>query len=225
LLATASSDQTVKLWSFPEGQLLHTLQDRKKTVAEVQISADGRWVAAASYGGRAVVWTPDGQPVVGIKARKKNLATLALSPDGQTLAVGGLGDAVQLWSLPAGEPVGTLSGHATAVSLLNYIDAGRTLVSLGYEGVIKFWDTATWREQRSLPVPAPSLRGLAFSADESIVALSLESKVQLRSADDWALQAELPVGTKVVSALAFSPDGRWFAAGAADRQVRVWEIA
>ena len=45
-LATGSTDATVKLWSFPDAQVLHTLQDRKKVVAAVQISPDGKWVAA-----------------------------------------------------------------------------------------------------------------------------------------------------------------------------------
>ncbi|MGD8623675.1 MAG: WD40 repeat domain-containing protein [Anaerolineae bacterium] len=31
--------------------------------------------------------------------------------------------------------------------------------------------------------------------------------------------------TKMVSAMAFAPDGRWFAAGAAERKVRVWEAS
>ena len=59
--------------------------------------------------------------------------------------------------------------------------------------------------------------------DEKTIALSLESMVQLRSVDDWALGTDLPVSTKVVNGMAFSPDGRWFAAGAADRKIRIWE--
>jgi WD40 repeat protein len=171
-----------------------------------------------------MIWTLDGEDVVGIKASKKNLSSLAFSLDGKTLATAGLGDDIALWSLPSSELLGTLAGHQTAVGSLQFVDGGRTLVSLGYEQAIKFWDTTTWQEARSLRADAPGVRGLAFSPDEKIVALSLESRVQLWSVDDWSLQAELPVSTKVVNGMAFSPDGRWFAAGAADGKIRVWTL-
>ena len=107
---------------------------------------------------------------------------------------------------------------------LEFIDDGRHLVSLGYDQSIKLWDTSSWREVRELRADDPGVRGMAFSPDENIIALSLESRVQLWSADNWRLKTELPVDTKVVNGMAFSPDGRWFAIGAADRKIRVWEL-
>jgi WD40 repeat protein len=98
------------------------------------------------------------------------------------------------------------------------------MVSLGYEQMIKFWDTETWREARTVQSSGLGVRGLAFSPDEKTMALSVESAVQLWSVDDWMLQAELPVSTKVVNGMAFSPDGRWLAAGAADKKIRIWGL-
>jgi WD40 repeat protein len=203
---------------------LHTLQDRKKTVSAIQISPDGEWVAAASYGGRAMVWTLEGEDVVGIKASKKNLSAVALSPNGKILVTSGLGDDILLWSLPSGEPIGSLSGHETAVWGLTFIDEGRTLVSLGYEQSMRFWDTESWQESRVVRSNVAGVRGMVFSPDEGTVALSMESKVQLWSVKEWELQAELPVSTKVVSAMAFSPDGQWLVLGGADKKIRVWEL-
>jgi len=226
VLATGSSDNTVKLWSFPEGEVLHTLQDRKKTVSAVAISADGRWVAAASYGGRAAVWTLGGQEVVGIKASQANLSSVAFSPDGQVLATAGLGDTISLWSLPSGKLIHTLTGHKTAVGWLRYLDGGRTLVSVGHEGAIKFWDAETGQERRTVyphNAPAP-IRGLALSHDEATAAVGLEERVQIWSVDDWTLRTELPVGTRAVNGMAFSRDGGWLAVGAADQKIRVWAL-
>lgn len=223
ILATGSSDQTVKLWSFDDGKLLHTLQDRNKVVSSVEFSPDGKWIGAASYGGRVVVWDVLGEPVVGIKVSDKNLSALAFSQDSKSLAVSGLGDDITLWSLPSGEKIRTLSGHKIAVGSLYYINNGRYLVSMEYDGTIKFWETDTWDDIRTISIDKDRIRGLAFSPDEKTIALSMESKVQLRSVEDWTLRVELPVSTKVVNGMAFSPDGHWFAAGAADRKIRIWK--
>ena len=161
---------------------------------------------------------------MGIKASAKNLSSIAFSPDGKTLATAGLGGDISLWALPAGEKIGALSGHEVAAWSLAFVHVGRFLVSLGYEGTIKFWDTESWGEARTLRPEEPGVRGLAFSPDEELLALSMEGKVQLWSVGEWAQQAELSVGTKSVSSLAFAPDGRWLAVGAADKKIRVWAL-
>jgi WD40 repeat protein len=232
-LATSSTDASVRLWSVPEGEVLRTLTDRKKTAAFVCWSADGVWVGAGWYGGRATVWTADGEAVVGIKASKKNNVAVAFCAAGaagagpDVLVTAGLGDEIGLWALPSGESLGTLAGHQTAVMALASIHEGRTLVSAGYEGTIKFWETGSWSEKRSYTLTgrgAQGTRAITFSQDEQTVALSLEGRVELRSVKDWALLAELPVSTNVIYGCAFSPDGRWLAAGAADGNIRVWAL-
>lgn len=229
VLASGSTDATVRLWSLPEGSPLHTLRDRKKTVAAVRISPDGCRVAAGSYGGRAVVWTLDGKQETAIAASKKNLSTVTFV-DGGVLATGGLGGQILLWALPSGEPLIALPGHETAVLALRALDGGRTLASLGYEGVARFWDTKGWDEVRNLkltsgpgPAGAPAVRGMAFAPDEKTVAVALEGVVQLWSIEEARLVEELPVSTRAVNGMAFSPDGRWLAAGAADGKIRIWE--
>ncbi|MCK5430458.1 MAG: hypothetical protein KAI94_13350, partial [Anaerolineales bacterium] len=192
-------------------------------VSALQISPDGKLVGAGSYGGRVMIWNLSGEPVVGIKVGNKNLASIAFSLDSKTLATSGLGDDITLWSLPSGEKIQTLSGHKVAVGSLTFINQGRYLVSKGYEGTIKFWDTENWEETRTISPDMDRIRGLTFSPDEKTIALSMEGKVQLRSVSDWSLQSELPISTKVVNGMAFSPDGCWFAAGAADRKIRIWE--
>jgi hypothetical protein len=221
ILATGSSDQTVKLWSFPNLDLLQTVQDRKQVVSAVTISPDGKWVCAGSYGGRAALWTLHGEQVLGIKASQKNLSSVAISPDGSTLSTSGLGDDIRLWSLPAGEPVGTLQGHKVAVGSLNFLEGGATLISMGYEGTVRFWNTADWREKDVVSLE-PTARGLVVSPDGKRAVLSLEAKVQVFQLVPWELEVELPIPTKSIGGMAFSPDGTWLAVGSADRKIRVW---
>jgi WD40 repeat protein len=198
------------------------LQDRKRVVAAVRFSPDGHWVAAASYGGRLMVWTASGDSVVGIPVSKKNLSTIAFSPDGASLAVGGLGGDVSVWTLPVGERTATLVGHSTAVLSLSYGARGCQLVSLGYEQTVRIWDASTWVEQRVFRVPEPRPRGLALSPDGRTAAVTVEGQITLRSLDDWTELGALPASVKALYSATYSPDGTWLAAGAADGNIRVW---
>jgi FOG: WD40 repeat len=47
-IATASSDNTVKLWNL-QGQLLHTLASHEDRVYSVAFSPDGQTIASGSY--------------------------------------------------------------------------------------------------------------------------------------------------------------------------------
>jgi WD40 repeat protein len=166
----------------------------------------------------------EGDPVTAFKASDKNLSSAALSPDGDTLATAGLGDDIHLWSMPSCQLLDTLSGHETAVGSLQYIDQGSTLVSVGYEGTIRFWDTTAWVTRRSLADSFDNIKGVAFSPDERLMAVSTASHVRMYGTESLSLQYEIPVTTKVINGIAFSPDGRWLALGAADKKIRIWEM-
>ncbi|MDX1436462.1 MAG: WD40 repeat domain-containing protein [Anaerolineales bacterium] len=221
---SGSTDGTVRRWSFPGGDLLNTYRDRKKTVAAARISADGNWVAGAYYGGRAAVWALDGETVAQIPASKKNLGGIAFSPDGRLIALSGLGDDITLWSLPEGELLGSLEGHSTAVTHLEFMAEGAQLISLGYDQSIRFWDTSSWELIRAVQSDKPGVRGLLLNQDESLAALALEGLIQHFRVSDWSLAREIQAGAKVVSSMAFSPDGNLFVTGGADKKIRVWEL-
>lgn len=64
MLALASEDRTVKIWSIPDGRLIKTLNGHTKSVTSVSFSPDGKMLATASEDETAKIWSiPEGRPI------------------------------------------------------------------------------------------------------------------------------------------------------------------
>jgi FOG: WD40 repeat len=101
-LASSSYDQTVQLWSLPDGVPLKTLTGHSGQVVAVAISPDGTLLASGSYDQTIKLWGLDGVLLKTLTGHFDYVRAVAISPDGRLL-VSGCGDKiVRLWSLPDG---------------------------------------------------------------------------------------------------------------------------
>lgn len=223
LLASVSSDRTAGIWAYPDGDLVATMQDRKRVTACLTWAPEGDRLIVGSYGGRVAIWTRDGEPVNGFAASQRNLSTVALSPEGSTLITGGQGDDVFIWSFPTGEPLTTLSAHRDAVMGSRFLDEGATLATLGYRGKLALWRRADWILVREHTL-AEGARAVAWSPDESLAAVLAKGRILLRDVATWRLEQEWPSITPVVNAAAFAPDLCHLAVGGADGRIALYPL-
>jgi len=97
ILASASQDRTVKLWSL-DGTELHTFEGHNCWVTSVSFSPDGQMLASTSdYMVR--LWSIDGTELHTFRGHRDGLNSVSFSPDSQMIASASNDGTVILWNL------------------------------------------------------------------------------------------------------------------------------
>ena len=100
---------------------------------------------------------------------------------------------------------------------------GHRLASGDTGGTIRLWDTATWKEVRSLRAHESLVQGLSFSPDgRRLASASLDRTVRIWDTGTWQQSTTFRGHTGGVLCLAFSPDGRRIASAGEGNTVKVW---
>lgn len=158
-LATASSDNTVRLWdkgeqgwseqqrfTFPEGE-----------VRSLAFSPDGKTLAIGVRYGTLKILDVPGKKIIGsFKVHAADVWAVAFSPDGRTLASGDgdwdrPGD-VRLWNTAEWKESNLLKTPGEVLSLA-FSPNGRTLAAGCWDGSLQQWDLAG-KSQTAAPRPA-----------------------------------------------------------------------
>jgi Flp pilus assembly protein TadD len=97
-LASASGDQTVKIWDSATGKELFTLEGHASYVVSVAFSPDGQRLATGSIDQTVRIWdSVTGKELITLKGHSAPVRSVAFSPDGQRLATGSSDGSIHLW--------------------------------------------------------------------------------------------------------------------------------
>ena len=225
LLATASGDETARLWDPATGDCLRTLtghtgdghgcgvQPGRAAARHRQPRRDG---AAVGPGHRRVPAHPH-RP-------RPRVGGVAFSPDGRLLATASDDETARLWDPATGDCLRTLTGHDRAAS---------TVWRSARTGGCSPPPATTRRRGCGTRPPASCLRtltghdgavlGVAFSPDGRLLATASGDKTaRLWDPATGDCLRTLTGHTDVVLGVAFSPDGRLLATASDDQTARLW---
>jgi WD40 repeat protein len=226
----ASWDKTIRLWDAgateQRGQELACLPSDSETYAAA-LSPDGRTVASAGLQG-LTLWNwrdgpsfPKANPVFGA------CRALAYAPDGLSLAVGGFDKQIRIWDPKTQQVRAVLSGHRDVIRKLDFVADGSLLISLSFDGALKFWDVKNGREVDRLDNKTRGVHAFSPSPDGQTIALSRmggsNCQIEVWDLPTNTLRLVCPGHMAEVHALTFSPDGRTLASAGGDQEIRFWD--
>ncbi|MFJ4952516.1 helix-turn-helix domain-containing protein [Streptomyces sp. NPDC088760] len=225
LLATGSSDGTVRLWRLTDHRTTATLTVPGR-IRSLAFSPDGRTLAVTATDGPVRLWSPARSTPATLLSGTRAARVVAFAPRGRTLAVAADDGAVQLWDT-AGTPRRTarLTGHSGEVDALAFAPDGRTLASAGTDRTVRLWDAGRARQRAVLRGHTDGVLGLAFAPDgRGLASGGVDRTVRLWDVDGRRLTATLTGHSDDVNAVAYTPDGTTVVSASGDGTTRLWDV-
>lgn len=220
LLASTSSDKTIKLWR-QDGTLLKTLSGHESGVLDVAFSPDSQLLASASEDKTIKLWNRDGTELATLKQHDAAVNKVAFSPKRDILASASEDGSVKLWRVSELPSLLKTLSNPTPVKAVTFSRDGNTIATAGADKTIKLWNKdGTFA--RTIAQHKDIIWDVAISPDgNTIASASGDSTIKLWNKNGRLIKTLEGHQAPVVS-VAFSPDGKTIASASWDNTVKVW---
>ena len=229
-VASASIDESVKVWRTDSGECALTLQGHICSVRSVAFSPDGTRIASGSYDCSLKVWNVESN--IGTCEYTLHhlgpVLSVTFSPDGTHVASGSHDRTLRVWNVVGNATnIGTSErmflGHSDWVTSVAYSPDGTLIVSGSEDKTLRLWNAHTGAHVRTLEGHANAVMCVAFSPDGTrIVSGSIDNSVRV-----WCVSGEcirtLQDHPDGILSVAFLPDGTHIVSGSIDHKVRVYD--
>ncbi len=171
MIATASEDQTAKLWHVASADLSLTLHGHQDTVTAVAFSPDANQIATASADRTVKLWdTANGSEHLTLSEHPDAVTAVAYSPDGTNVATASADGTARLWCASSGECLHTLQGHQAAVLGVSFSPCGQYVATASADGTAKWWDVTSGEAMATLEGHQGAVTAVVFSSDGETLA-------------------------------------------------------
>ncbi|WP_052889574.1 WD40 repeat domain-containing serine/threonine-protein kinase [Thermogemmatispora carboxidivorans] len=227
ILASASRDQTVRLWDVRTGASLLVYTGHQSEVQALSWSPWGVYIASGSADGFIHIWDADtGQLQRSYQGHKGAVNALAWSPQSDSVRLASAGDdgSVSIWDGLSGALLWNQLGDSGSIRTLAWSPDGKRLASAGDAGLIEIRETVGWSTLSSYQGHSDPVWSLAWSPDGNLLASG--------SADTTVRIWNLSLGERLltykghsdrVTGLAWSPFQSKIASCSDDGTLQLWD--
>ena len=159
----------------------------------VDISADGRLLAAGDTAGDIMLWQIESDLKTLEPLRTAVAAcSIRFSPDGTHIVSGGSNNIGRIWNIATGQLVFELAGHADTVTRVTYSPDGQLIATSSADKTVRIWDTKTGQSVVTLHEHQEYVDFLEFADGGSLISGSRDGNITAWNAD--AVHSLFPEG-------------------------------
>lgn len=230
-LASASSDETVKIWFAETGELFRTLTGHTLTVSGLSFCADGTLVTG-SWDATIKVWNPRtgellrtvGTPLERIGDRDDMVEAVACSPSGRLIAAGDRRGLIVIYDRDTGDGLQELQGFNSDTSGIAFSADETRVAAVEPGGGVAIWKIAPAEVTAVIP-RAGGARCLALSPDGTLLAIGgKDTLVEIWNTETGGLVQTLRGHGSDVASMAFGADGNTLLTGDFDGAALLWDL-
>lgn len=229
LLASPSSDKTIRLWDFETGNCLRVLEGHREPVYCVAFDPSGRILASGSGDNSVKLWMTDGGALLRtLKGHGRPVLSVAFEPEGILLASGAGGGKCKLWSMANGKLTRTLYDGVGQINEITFDPVGHSLVCASGDKRVRFWEIPGGYLRTIIGFPEYAW-SVAFDTQGRMLAIGIgDNTVMLvdtkgRDASGPEFRRTLEGHTDAVYSVAFVYNGTLLASKGGDHTIRLWE--
>lgn len=184
LVASTSSDKTVRLWEVATGRCKEILHGHADRVTAAVFSLSGKLLASASYDRTIKVWdVRNGICIRTFEGHADTVTDVSFSPEGMTIVAASKDCTVRLWCAKNNRK-SIFEGHRLSVNAVSFSPDGTAVASASDDGTARVWDIESGSHV-SLMGGKAQLVAVAFSSNGSrVVAASADREIWWWDAND-----------------------------------------
>ncbi|KAG9490431.1 hypothetical protein GDO78_006003 [Eleutherodactylus coqui] len=225
LLASASKDRTVRLWTPNIKGESVIFKAHTASIRSVDFSANGQSIITASDDKSVKAWSVRHQRFLFSLTQHTNWVRCArFSPDGRLIASCSDDKAIRIWDTANRVCINTFMDYKGHSNYVSFNPSGTCVASAGSNSTVKVWDIRMNKLLQQYQVHSAGVNCLSFHPTGNfLLSASSDGTVKVLDLLEGRLLYTLHGHQGPVLTVAFSRDGEQFASGGTDAQVLVWK--
>ena len=226
--ATASDDNTARVWDAHTGQLKEMFFELPSDADTLDINSDGKVIAIGCFDVIHLFDFHTGQQITRLGRHTEEVYSVIFSPDGKLLAsiAEPRVNVILLWDAQTGNLLRAIT-EDTDINCIAFSPDSSTLASATWDGVINLWEVTTTKHLKTFETESwmDSVNAMKFSPDGRTLASGIDSDaVCFWDVGNSKLIKTIEHEDSVVS-ISYSPDGSVLASAMENGKIQFWDVA
>lgn len=228
--ASSSLDETIKIWSLPDGKELKTLVGHVGAVYNISFSGNDKLLASGSEDETVRIWDVEtGKELRVLKGHTAPVIGVYFSQSDESALVASTSfdKTVKLWDVESGTEVKTLRGHTDVTNNVAYSYDGKTIASCSDDSTIRIWSTDLESKAPLMVLrghKAPVLTVLYSFDSKKIASSDVNGEVVIWDAATGEILRKFKAHNDLTQDVSFAADNRTLVTGSLDHHVKLWDI-